>query len=251
MSLRCVFAPMPTIISSDRIDDDCDTTSLIASMAVVIGLLSALNQQIHEMTAEDEFIMKLVIPILRRSICYQYHAQRRVSRQHQRWTSFTYELTNRQFRRYFRMKKEIFQKLCDRIEECVGAVEFKSEQYLDARLMSPPKRSNNIFHAHPKTTGGMICGEVKLAVTLRILGGGSYRVFAVQPDIEGVVGGEIDVRRNPDGTIARGGRPTVNDAQSTAIGKEWRDKHRDKIARRQHVRPQNNWFREQNRVLSK
>ena len=79
----------------------------------------------------------------------------------------------------FQMKKEIFQKLCDRIEECVGAVEFKSEQYLDARLMLPPKRSNNIFHAHHKTTGGMICGEVKLAVTLRILGGGSYLDMAM------------------------------------------------------------------------
>ena len=62
---------------------------------------------------------------------------------------------------------------------CVGAEHFKSEQYLDARLMSPPKRSNNIFHAHQKSTGGMICGEVKLAVALRILGGGSYLDMAM------------------------------------------------------------------------
>jgi hypothetical protein len=45
--------------------------------------------------------------------------------------------------------------------------------------MSPPKPSNNIIHAHRKSTGGMICGEVKLAVTLRTLGGGSYLDMAM------------------------------------------------------------------------
>ncbi len=70
------------------------------------------------------------------------------------------------------MKKEIFQKLCDCLKECVGAENFKSEKDVDARSMSPPKRLNNIFHAHHKSTGGMLCGEVKLAVTLQILGGG-------------------------------------------------------------------------------
>ena len=72
------------------------------------------------------------------------------------------------------MSKGLFQKLCDLIEECVGVEEFKSEQYLNSRLMSPPKQSINIFHAHHKSTGGMICGEVKLAVAFRILGRGSY-----------------------------------------------------------------------------
>ena len=38
---------------------------------------------------------------------------------------------------------------------------------------------NNIIHAHQKSTGGMICGEVKLAIVLRILGGGSYLDMAM------------------------------------------------------------------------
>lgn len=76
------------------------------------------------------------------------------------------------------------------------------------------------------------------------------RLFAIEPDIEGIMGGELDVRRNPDGSIARGGRPTATDAQCTAIGKEWRDRHRDEIARRRNVRPRSNWFRERNRVHS-
>jgi hypothetical protein len=126
------------------------------------------------MTVEDEFIMKLIFPILCRSICNQYYALRRASRQRQRWCPFKDELTNRQFRCYFQMKKEIFQKLCVRIEECVGAEYFKSKKYLDARLMSPTMQSNYIFHAHHKSTGGMLCGEVKLAVTIWIQGGGLY-----------------------------------------------------------------------------
>lgn len=56
------------------------------------------------------------------------------------------------------------------------------------------------------------------------------RVFSVQPDIEGVMGGEFDVCRNQDGSVAKGGHPMADNAQSTAIGKEWRDKHRDEIA---------------------
>ena len=154
---------------SSCIDTTPSTSTIAASAAVVIGQLSHLNQQIHEMTEEDEFIMQHVVPMLWRSSCNRYHAVRRVCRQRQRWSSFMGDLTNRQFQRYFRMNKALFQQLCDCIEGCVGAVEFKSEQYLDARLMSPPKWSNNIIHAHHKSIGGMICGEVKLAVTLRIL----------------------------------------------------------------------------------
>ena len=40
--------------------------------------------------------------------------------------------------------------------------------------------------AHHKTSGGFICGEVKLAITLRILAGGSYldvsEIFDIDAD---------------------------------------------------------------------
>ena len=72
-------------------------------------------------------------------------------------------LTDQQFQQYFCMSKSLFQKLCDSIKDSVGAEKFKSEQYLDARLMSLPKQLNNIFHVHLASTGGMISGEVKLA----------------------------------------------------------------------------------------
>ena len=73
------------------------------------------------------------------------------------------------------------------------------------------------------------------------------RVFAVLPNVEGVLGGEDDIRRDSDGCILKGGRPSATDMQLTMIGKEWRDKHRDEIAQQNNVRPRRNWYRERNR----
>ena len=53
--------------------------------------------------------------------------------------------------------------------------EFKSEEYLDNILNNPREGSAmNIVFAHANSTGGFISGEIKLAITLRVLGGGSY-----------------------------------------------------------------------------
>ncbi len=77
------------------------------------------------------------------------------------------------------MLKEVFQKLCRIIEGFAGAENFKSKQYLEdilSRQQHPDETCpwNNIFFAHYYSTGGFISGEVKLALTLCILGGGSY-----------------------------------------------------------------------------
>ena len=73
------------------------------------------------------------------------------------------------------MSKECFEILCERIESNVGDREFKSEAYLvryqdcnsDKNLFS-----TNILKALAESTGGFISGELKLALTLRILAGG-------------------------------------------------------------------------------
>ncbi len=83
------------------------------------------------------------------------------------------------------MSKELFKKLCDEIEGIVGSAEFKSEEYLDEILnpQCPDSDRNhqwtNIVFAHEHSTGGFISGHVKLAITLRILGGGSYLDLAL------------------------------------------------------------------------
>ena len=77
------------------------------------------------------------------------------------------------------MSRECFAFLCEKIKTNIGEHEFKSEEYLrnygsekagnDA--YSPKMRWRKVSAAH---TGGFISGEIKLALTLRLLDGGSY-----------------------------------------------------------------------------
>ena len=75
----------------------------------------------------------------------------------------------------------MYEKLCHDIEDIIGAEEFKSEEFLNNMLTSTPRvgSANNIYIAHESSTGGMISGEIQLAIALRILGGGSYMDIAM------------------------------------------------------------------------
>ena len=83
------------------------------------------------------------------------------------------------------MEKLCFQLLCDKIIKAGGKEEFKSESYIDRRR-SRNVRFNSILSAQEKTSGGFICGEVRLALTLRLLAGSSYLdaddIFHVKPN---------------------------------------------------------------------
>ena len=111
-------------------------------------------------------------------------ARNRKCRQRRSWEQFQDYLTDRQFRRYFRMERECFDYLCERIIDNVGESDFKSENYLcDFRngeaTGADTLDQTNILHAHEHTTGGFVSGEVKLALTLRLLAGGSYMDLAL------------------------------------------------------------------------
>lgn len=109
-------------------------------------------------------------------------AAKRCHRQRKSWAAFEANLTDRQFRRYFRMPRECFRELCNKIEENVGEAQFKSEAYLRNLKQSTDirdKKKISIMKCHDKSTGGFISGEVKLALTLRILAGGSYLDLAL------------------------------------------------------------------------
>lgn len=112
-------------------------------------------------------------------------AKNRKCRQRTSWSSFQNRLTNKQFRRYFRMERECFHYLCDRIIANVGEGAFKSEEYLYEMKHGyvVEDRQANILHAHEHTTGGFVSGEVKLALTLRLLAGGSYMDLALLFDV--------------------------------------------------------------------
>ena len=99
------------------------------------------------------------------------------------FSKFASRLTDRQFRRYFRMSKVSFQLLADKIEDIIGPDNFKSERYLNNAIQGHGDGSRNIIVAHQQSTGGMLSGEMKLALSLHVLGGGTYMDLALIFDI--------------------------------------------------------------------
>ena len=146
----------------------------IINMAA-IGV-SIINERYCTMI-EDAVIANIVSPHVRWSRINSHHSRRRRARVRKSWAAFKDWLTERQFRRYFRMSKELFQQFIDDVSTAVGADEFKSEEYLQNIIdgsTSFPNPANNIVLAHYYSTGGFVSGEIKLTITMRILGGGSY-----------------------------------------------------------------------------
>ena len=93
------------------------------------------------------------------------------------WDSFQQKLTKTQFRKYFRMEKECFKLLVSTVEGNIGVENFKSEAYIQSK--EADSRYDEMYNAHKKSTGGIISGEIKLALTLRLLAGGSYMDLAL------------------------------------------------------------------------
>jgi hypothetical protein len=57
--------------------------------------------------------------------------------------------------------------------------------------------------------------------------------FAVNPLVEdiGVCGGEDNIQWYETGEVSRGGRKSRAEMNSSICGRQWRDTHRDEIAR--------------------
>ena len=82
------------------------------------------------------------------------------------WNCFVERTSLIYFYRIFRMNSRVFSILCEYVE--IGVDVFKSEHkhyiiYNDKNTTSATK-----FY------GGLMCGELKLAITLRLLAGSSY-----------------------------------------------------------------------------
>ena len=88
-------------------------------------------------------------------------------------------LNYRQFCQMFRMARECFTLLCDKIKVAVGEENFKTEDYIESFLHYP----GHIYYANCASTGGYILGEVNLAVAIRILVGGDLQDIGVIFDI--------------------------------------------------------------------
>ena len=100
-----------------------------------------------------------------------------------RWSEVNKRISDKQFRKMFRMTRDCFDKLCERIISKVGQPKFKSQTYIDNVLDVPIASSTNykqtsIYNAHSN-----ISGEIKLAITIRMLAGGDPYDLGVLFDI--------------------------------------------------------------------
>ena len=99
-----------------------------------------------------------------------------------RWSVVLECISDTHFRRIFCMTRECFILLCGKIIASIGESNFKSEAYIDAFLTK-----EGIVHdcvsimtrAHMLSSGGFISGEVKLAITIKLVAGGSTLDLAV------------------------------------------------------------------------
>ena len=94
-----------------------------------------------------------------------------------KWSEINLRISDRHFRRMFRMTRPCFHLLCQTIIKSIGESAFKSEQYIDAFLDLPRNalskcKQVQMHQAHVDTCGGYVSGEVKLGITLRMLAGG-------------------------------------------------------------------------------
>lgn len=93
---------------------------------------------------------------------------KRTSLPRSNWSEIFNVLPENLFRRMFRMKKEWFNDVRDAIIDKVGESTFKGEHWLEENARNIP--TNEACNKW----GGIVSGEIKLAVTIRMLAGASY-----------------------------------------------------------------------------
>jgi hypothetical protein len=84
------------------------------------------------------------------------------------WSEFQDNLDDTTFRRMFRMSKESFERLCEKILNSIGVEHFRPESFLSSGNYLPQLEAANNY------LGGFISGELKVAITIRMLAGASY-----------------------------------------------------------------------------
>ncbi len=72
------------------------------------------------------------------------------------------------------MSQDCFADLCNKIEEYGGPREFKQERFIYDLEVQERNNSKTMVHLHRMSTGSFVSGEIKVAVSLQLLVGGSY-----------------------------------------------------------------------------
>jgi len=85
------------------------------------------------------------------------------------WSALVDDLSDVEFRKIFRMPRDVFYEVCDKVKDNVGVDNFVPESHVKQL-----EESGDKVALMAKKKGGLISGEAKLGITLRLLAGGSY-----------------------------------------------------------------------------
>jgi DDE superfamily endonuclease len=109
--------------------------------------------------------------ILLRHIREQQRLNRALPQEKQRpnWEAFSTRITDVHFRRMFRMNIDAFTNLCTHISRSIGQERFRSEAFLAEKR----EDEEQIFSSDERKIP-LIAGEIKVAISIRMLAGGSY-----------------------------------------------------------------------------
>ena len=135
-------------VLDDNMDDEDDDEDLV----VIVMLLQCMSFQVNALVSDLEGLVGSHICEQRR-LCWSLPADKiRVS-----WDGFLRRVSSLHFRRMFRMSTSCFDCLCRLICDRIGEEVFRSEALLITTK-----------------SGYHICGEIKVALSIRMLAGGSY-----------------------------------------------------------------------------
>lgn len=139
-------------------------SALIASSFITIIAAAAHNQRLQT----NVFLQYFRIQKRRRRKTKFFPRYRSPRPIRKTWDEFSETIDNTMFRRMFRMSKDSFKRLCETVRNVVGEDTFHSESFLEAGTYLPNLRNANNYN------GGFISGELKMAITIRMLAGASY-----------------------------------------------------------------------------
>jgi hypothetical protein len=152
---------------SDSEEDDDDDFDL-AELLLLQSLFQVLLLEVNACAEMAKSLLSLHVQQQRRlNRCLPMRQLRPT------WEVFSTRLSDKVFRKMFRMPPLSFQHLCSHVEASVGKFTFRSEItfFQDSRNQ---EFLNSVPAKGMQHVGGMLVGELKLAILLRLLAGGCY-----------------------------------------------------------------------------
>jgi hypothetical protein len=150
-------------------DDDDDND--LFDLSFLLIFLDVLSTECIELELELQSLLEEVIKEEGGSFKWERQKPRILVRKN--WYDLTEPLSDILYRRLFRMPRETFGMLCSMVKEKVGEEEFKSADWISSDGRSS-KVSKGVKGCALDPVRGLISGEMKLGMMIRILSGASY-----------------------------------------------------------------------------